>query len=552
MAKLFVIAIGGTGMRCLESFVHLCAIGMFDNHEVDILTLDTDQSNGNKGRVEELIDIYNKVKSNDETNIDGGTINRDTFFSAKLNLYKFYTNYGDQSRKSFKVLSHTSNNEAKGENKDVSDLFYDEATVQEFELDHGYRAQTHLGSMLMYHGIIEAARNAKQKGDNAEDQDRNLKAFLEKMQEAQGDARVFVFGSVFGGTGASSIPVIPVALRDAAEILTDGHTLDLTNVKFGATLLTNYFSFNSPNAQYKASQKVVADSNNFALNSQAAMQFYQADPTVKATYKRFYHIGWPMPKLDVGSKGDTVTGGQEQKNACHVVELMCACAAYDFFTVEDAELSRPVAEYFYRSVGDEGGVLTFQGNDFLTNGVLFENKLGAFFTFAHMVLSQSEAAWSDDAIPTIGTHGFIAKFATQNIHDYDGISLNQCKEINDYLRFFGYKFDKENNMIKGWIYQLYDSVKPGRFLFNETAFKNMRQEMKSISCGQLFIDPNHNWSKISGMISKSDNSVDELIKTLTDEKSKPRVADQMVNTTKEKFLAHIYNAITINQKFELK
>ena len=28
--KLFVIAIGGTGMRCLESFVHLSAIGMFD------------------------------------------------------------------------------------------------------------------------------------------------------------------------------------------------------------------------------------------------------------------------------------------------------------------------------------------------------------------------------------------------------------------------------------------------------------------------------------------------------------------------------------------
>ena len=55
MDKLFVIAIGGTGMRCLESFVHLCAIGMFDNEEIEILTLDTDQENGNKGRVERLI-----------------------------------------------------------------------------------------------------------------------------------------------------------------------------------------------------------------------------------------------------------------------------------------------------------------------------------------------------------------------------------------------------------------------------------------------------------------------------------------------------------------
>ena len=58
MDKLFVIAIGGTGMRCLESFVHLCAIGMFDNEEIEILTLDTDQTNGNKGRVEQLIEHY--------------------------------------------------------------------------------------------------------------------------------------------------------------------------------------------------------------------------------------------------------------------------------------------------------------------------------------------------------------------------------------------------------------------------------------------------------------------------------------------------------------
>lgn len=551
MAKLFVIAIGGTGMRCLESFVHLCAFGMFDNHEVDILTLDTDQSNGNKGRVEELIDIYNKVKSNDDTKIDGGTINRDTFFSAKLNLYKFYTNYGDQSRKSFKVLSHTSNNDTKVENKDVSDLFYDEASVQEFDLAHGYRAQTHLGSMLMYHGIIEAARNAKQKGDNAEEQDRNLKKFLEKLQEAQSDARVFVFGSVFGGTGASSIPVIPVALRDAAEILTDGHTLDLTNVKFGATLLTNYFSFNSPNAQYKQSQKVVADSNNFALNSQAAMQFYQADPTVRSTYKRFYHIGWPMPKLDVGSKGDTITGGQEQKNACHVVELMCACAAYDFFTIDDAELSRPDAEYFYRSIGDEDGVLTFHGNDFVTNGQLFENKLGAFFTFAHMVLSQSQAAWMDNDVVGAGVHAFVELFKKQNIHDYDSITVTQCAPINDYLRLFAYKFTKEHSMIKGWMYQIYDSVKPGRFLFSETAFEERYDQMKNISCGQIFIDPSHNWSKLSGIFGKEDNSVDELGKILTDEKSKPRVSDQLLTTTKEKFLAHIYNAITIKQKFLL-
>ena len=50
--KCFVIAVGGTGMRCLESFTHMCAMGMFDSKEIDILTLDTDQLNGKKEKVD--------------------------------------------------------------------------------------------------------------------------------------------------------------------------------------------------------------------------------------------------------------------------------------------------------------------------------------------------------------------------------------------------------------------------------------------------------------------------------------------------------------------
>ena len=167
MDKLFVIAIGGTGMRCLESFVHLCAMGMFDNETIDILTLDTDQSNGNKGRVEELIDLYAKIKSDDENNVNGGQPNADTFFSAKLNLYRFYTKYTDSDRKNYKLLSKQNSGISKGENTDLASLFFDGGTVQDFDLSHGYRAQTHLGSLLMYHGIIEAARNIKNNGDDA-------------------------------------------------------------------------------------------------------------------------------------------------------------------------------------------------------------------------------------------------------------------------------------------------------------------------------------------------------------------------------------------------
>lgn len=147
-------------MRCLEAFVHLCAIGMFDNEEINILTLDTDQSNGNKGRVERLIELYNKVKT-DNPATPGGSPNANTYFSAKLNLYRFYTDYSKASRSSYAKISATQGlqREVENDDRDLADLFLDHDTVQSFNLDHGYRAQTHLGSMLMYHGVIEAARH---------------------------------------------------------------------------------------------------------------------------------------------------------------------------------------------------------------------------------------------------------------------------------------------------------------------------------------------------------------------------------------------------------
>lgn len=548
MDKLFVIAIGGTGMRCLESFVHLCAMGMFDNKSIDILTLDTDQSNGNKGRVEELIDLYSRIKSDDGNNVNGGQPNADTFFSAKLSLFRFYTKYADADRKNYKILSRQNSGTSKGENADLSKLFFDERSVQEFDLSHGYRAQTHLGSLLMYHGIIEAVRNFKQDGNNASTAETDLRTFLERLQECQGGARVFVFGSIFGGTGASSIPIIPVALNDALEIMSDGTKhLDCNSVKFGATLLTNYFAFTSPDNAQKQADRLVAESENFAINCQAALQFYQSDPTVRNTYKSFYHIGWPFAMLDVSGKGHTVTGGKEQKNACHVVELMSACAAYDFFTQKDEQLMGDTAKYFFRTVETEGGHASFKGADFIANGDLFEDKLGALFSFAHIVLSRYEAAWN--GVPTAGTRGLLNRFAMQNIHDYDGISMAQARDIDKYFSdYFGYRFNEVGLMDKGWIYQVRDSVLPGRFIFSDAAFKEQLKDMKSISCGHLFVDDKHNWSKLTGVFSKTDNSDEVLVKRLSDGHTRPR-PDQNVQTTKERFFAHVHNAISAGQHF---
>lgn len=546
--KLFVIAIGGTGMRCLESFVHLCAIGMFDNQEINILTLDTDQANGNKSRVETLIDLYQKVKSNDSSNVDGGLPNTDTFFSAKLNLYRFFTDYTNPSSDNYQKLASVPSapREQQQENQDLADLFFPHDTVQQFNLAHGYRAQTHLGSMLMYHGIVQAVRNYVTNKEKSKPEEKALADFITLLTQASPDARVFIFGSVFGGTGASSIPIIPRALSEASTLL-GGNVLDPTRVKFGSTLLTEYFTFKSPDEERLRREKgIIASSDYFPINSQAALQFYQDDPTVKHCYKRLYLVGWPLvdKPVDNDSQGEPPTGGAEQKNPCHVVELMCACAAYDFFTLEGVDDIKEV-EYCYRNVNSEENRLNFTGSDFCDNGDLFTNKLGAFFSLAHIILASNEAAFGKQ-----GTKNLLRRFKEQSIDNYDSITDDQAAQIDSYMRSFGYMLEPgSGRLTPGWICQINHSVGSGQFIFQASAFPKSAKDIPSIDPGDIFIDNRHNWIKGGFMNGKSrDKSFNLLIGILAKPESQPK-DKQNVKTAKEKFLAHLYNGITIAQKF---
>lgn len=533
-------------MRCLESFVHLCAAGMFDNKTIDILTLDTDQANGNKGRVEGLIDLYNSIKTSDPQH-PGGDSTADSFFSAKLNLYKFYTDYSQAERKTFQTLSQTRtpNPEKRQDNKDLSDLFFDPETVQEFPLDHGYRAQTHLGSMLMYHGIMESAIKSKKGGDDIKEQDKQLKEFLQNLNRNASNARVFVFGSVFGGTGASSIPVIPVALGDALKVITSGdNELNLNKVKFGSTLLTDYFTFDMPDDKQRTKDKVIADANNFALNSQAAMTFYDSDLTVRQSYKMLYHIGWPSSlKINYSKdhRGDVITGGKEQQNPCHVVELMSAAAAYDFFTRKD--LNQPRAEYVYRSVEtSEGNKLRLTGASFVGDkeGTVFEQKLGTLLSMAHLILSR----YGGSREGTDGTIEFIKDLKNRNVDTYASLPDEQTRLLDTYLKEYAYTI-RDGQLVPGWLHQVKSTI-DGAFIFSDEALSLDPGVLQKVDPGAIYNDDKYNWQTSGLLGSKADKRLSKFIDVLKSDVSAP--TEQQGESLKEKFLGNIYNAITKTQK----
>ena len=442
-------------MRCIESLIHLCAMGMFDNTEIHLLALDTDKNNGNFSRLKELKDAYLNAKGLDpvsRVSLDN------TFFSANIKYYEFSPNYEQKS--SFKQMFNYGNTQYNNrEEADLADLVLSE-DVEEFNLRHGYRAQTHLGSMMMYHSIIEAANSPASS---------ELKSFLSELVKAaqNGQPRVFILGSVFGGTGASSIPIIPQAISEAAEILSNGAANVLRSAYFGSTLLTAYFSFKAPSAEEMKNQRVIATSEKFALNSQVAMMFYDDDTTVKSTYQKFYMMGtsgmsWnPMQRESENIK-ETITGGEQQKNDSHYIELLAACAALDFYNTDAAKLAENKkliqTDYQYRAINDNG---KFDFQDFVGSerAKEFAKKFGLLIAFG--LFTNGE----DDFVEHVrsGQH--------KEVQDFLEMDVNQVVYLKNYFNLFFAQALPSGALKEGWLRQIHRSAGGGdNFLFNANLF----------------------------------------------------------------------------------
>lgn len=508
MAKqYFVMGIGGTGMRCIESLIHLCAMGMFDDTEIHLLALDTDKNNGNFSRLKEVKEAYVNAKNLDKANRTSLT---DTFFSADIKYYEFSPNY--EKKSTFNdVFNYGNTRYNNPEEADLADLVLTE-NVENFNLRHGYRAQTHLGSMMMYHSIIEAAHSRM---------DNELKQFLHVLIQAcngGNDPKVFILGSVFGGTGASSIPIIPQAISEAASIMSNGAANILGRAFFASTLLTAYFSFKAPSSEELKDQKVIATSDKFALNSQVAMMFYDDDTTVKNTYQRFYMMGtdgqgWDPMAREKDKITKTITGGGEQKNDSHYIELLAASAALDFFNCDIAHLkenkSAGETDYVYRAVDVSG---KFEFKDFVGNkdnyDKDFAKKFGMLIAFSFLCND-----------PDIDFVESVRCNKQKEITGFDGMDVNQIEYLKKYFRLFNVR-KVNNEFAEGWIRQIHRSAGGGdNFLFNPKlfAFHTMKELHKYDWNKNLYRNEGigKDWTFSVGFFGSKFNSFkEEFIKTL--------------------------------------
>jgi hypothetical protein len=302
--SLFAIGIGGTGSKCLESLTQLASVGLLENNSQSIYTLfvDPDETNGNLERARISLSRHQDCYKLFEQG------NRELpWMRTRLTPFGLWSPFSKITTD--KQLSALFGYDSlKRSEPDLGNLFDVLFTPEEREatLDVGFRGRPAIGSAVMSQIDL----------DNLDEE--VWRRLIERIQNDAGSGanpRIILFGSIFGGTGASGLPTIGRLLD---QKLKDVNIRE--KVPIACVFMLPYFSF-TPTGKMAANE-VYARSDQFLMNTEAALRYYlsQSQP-----FNGVYLLGNQKPSEVAFSLGK-----QTQTNQPHFVELYAGLAARHF------------------------------------------------------------------------------------------------------------------------------------------------------------------------------------------------------------------------------
>ena len=341
MPKNYFIGIGGTGARVLESVLHCCAAG-FGPAELTAFLVDPDDGNGNLSRTKTLVAQYQRARealaerAGDDVRLFGTKlVTPDPFVwgifrDRNMSLGK-YINYDN-------VAKHS---------PEVAELMEVLFSKQELEtgLNQGFRGHPSIGAVVMA---------------NTPDDVEPWQSFWSDVDASQTEhaVRVFLVGSIFGGTGAAGVPTFgaPAMLkwdRRAALSSPNARPEDRhSKVLLGAALVLPYFSVDLTDVPADRAELFVTPAD-FPIATKAALQYYdEKDASDKLAFDQVYLLGDSLPQ----PVGAFSPGNKEQENRPHYVEVAAALAAFDFFRQDAGGDAVRKAPRFYAASREAGHV----------------------------------------------------------------------------------------------------------------------------------------------------------------------------------------------------
>ena len=309
MPKNFLIGIGGTGARIIESVVHMCAAG-YGPDELTVFLIDPDAGNGNLTRTKTLISDYQKCRSS----LKEKTENNPLFITDIKTPVKFVWEIFEK-KKNVTLSEFINYPIMREKNRDLSDfvsVLFSEIELT-MELNEGFRGHPAIGSVVMA---------------NPPEDEYPFKVLWEDINDKKAnDVRVFLVGSVFGGTGAAGFPTLGskkllkynpnqnVTLRENS----------LSRILLGGALILPYFSFSTDNSN---DEKMFVTTNDFPIATKAALHYYDEKDL---GFDQIYFIGDSLTQ----QVGKFSVGSTNQENRAHYIEIVAGLAAFDFFSQKE-------------------------------------------------------------------------------------------------------------------------------------------------------------------------------------------------------------------------
>jgi len=318
----FVVGMGGSGARATEALLYLCAAGLGPD-ELRLVFVDSDRANDAWRRVGELVTAYGEIRGLVQLiqkrasrlfhtavqiqRADGGALVWDPLATTTVGPH-------NQLNRLFAGL-------AQGEHAQGEQLVYQAL----------YSPAQRAANLTI--GLIGAAVLAKCFDPGQAPWNRVIPQIRQAVANAQ-SVWFFLLGSLFGGTGATGMRLIPRMVHESLvnrmaganpnqAALNQAVAAIQAQVRWGAAFLLPYFTFTRPADPDQCG--IGPDPATFTLRAQQAIEYFNQFARAPQ-FNRVYALGVQTPV----TQANFSLGGQQQSNTPHVVELLAAGAALDF------------------------------------------------------------------------------------------------------------------------------------------------------------------------------------------------------------------------------
>ena len=367
MIKNVLIGIGGTGSRVIESVVHLCAAGL-GPEKLHIFMIDPDQGNGNLTRTKTLIKKYTELRAKFQRTGNNNSFKTEIVIPPDDQPF-IWSIFEERDFTLAKFINYDNVAKERPEIADLANILFTEKELTT-TLNEGFRGHPSIGAVVMADPPMDKYP-FKMLWDGIESLGKN-------------DLRVFIVGSIFGGTGAAGFPTLGsrqlIKFNDAMHASLGGEN---SRVLLGGALVLPYFSFSVDNTKNPGDSMFVTTSD-FPIATKAALQYYNDK---ELGFDQYYFIGDSLAQ----KVGEFSIGSSTQENKPHYIEMVSALASFDFFEQSNG-IASDEKKFFLASRENENIdwsvlPLTRSSSDMTAQRRKFKTAIANFTIFAYSYLT---------------------------------------------------------------------------------------------------------------------------------------------------------------------